>query len=62
MAQALEFDIVLEGVETYDQIQELKKFNIDMAIQGYVFERPQTEDYWTGIFLHGKAAPYVLTS
>lgn len=60
MAQALEFDIVLEGVETYDQIQALKKFNIDMAIQGYVFDRPQSEDYWAGIFIHGKAAPYSL--
>ncbi|MGC8697246.1 MAG: putative bifunctional diguanylate cyclase/phosphodiesterase [Halothiobacillus sp.] len=60
MAQALEFDIVLEGVESYAQIQALKKFNMDMAIQGYVFERPQPEEFWTGIFLHGKAPAYAI--
>jgi diguanylate cyclase (GGDEF)-like protein len=60
MAQALEFDVIVEGVETYDQIQALKSFNMDMAIQGYVFERPQTEDFWAGVFLHGKAAAYAV--
>lgn len=58
MAESLELDIVVEGVETVDQLVLLKKFDVRMDIQGFVFEPAQNEDFWEGLFLEGKTHVY----
>lgn len=58
MAESLELDIVVEGVETVEQLILLKKFDVRMDIQGYVFEPAQNEDFWEGLFLEGKPHVY----
>lgn len=58
MAQSLELDIVVEGVETTEQLIELKKFDVRMDIQGFVFEPAQNEDFWEGLFLEGETHVY----
>ncbi len=58
MAEKLEFDVVIEGVETQQQLVELRKFGSRLHIQGFVFSRPFDEDYWDGEFMHGKIPSY----
>ncbi|KTG15960.1 MULTISPECIES: EAL domain-containing protein [unclassified Guyparkeria] len=58
MAEKLEFEVVIEGVETPQQLVELRKFGSRLQIQGFVFSRPFDEDYWDGEFMHGKAPHY----
>jgi EAL domain-containing protein (putative c-di-GMP-specific phosphodiesterase class I) len=58
MAQSLELDIVVEGVETVEQLIQLKKFDVRMDIQGFVFEPAQNEDFWEGLFLEGQSHTY----
>ena len=58
MAEKLEFEVVVEGVETPQQLVELRKFGNRLQIQGFVFSRPFDEDYWDGEFMHGKAPHY----
>ncbi|OZB80198.1 MAG: hypothetical protein B7X28_07230 [Halothiobacillus sp. 13-55-253] len=58
MAESLELDIVVEGVETVDQLVLLKKFDVRVDIQGFVFEPAQNEDFWEGLFLEGKTHVY----
>ena len=42
MARNLNFDCVIEGVETDEQLAQLKSFGCNMA-QGYLFSRPLAE-------------------
>jgi len=58
MGRTLEFSVVVEGVETEGQLLALKHMDTRMAIQGYVFEPPQNEDFWDGLFLTDKAPVY----
>jgi len=58
MARTLEFSVVVEGVETKEQLVALKRMDTRMAIQGYVFEPAQNEDFWDGLFLTNKAPTY----
>lgn len=58
MAESLELDVVTEGVETDEQLIQLKKFDVRMDIQGFVFEPAQNEDFWEGLFLEGKPHVY----
>ncbi|MCL7743769.1 EAL domain-containing protein [Guyparkeria hydrothermalis] len=58
MAEKLEFEVVVEGVETPQQLVELRKFGSRLQIQGFVFSRPFDEDYWDGEFMHGKVPNY----
>ncbi|MDG4867812.1 EAL domain-containing protein [Guyparkeria sp. 1SP6A2] len=58
MAEKLEFEVVVEGVESPQQLIELRKFGSRLQIQGFVFSRPFDEDYWDGEFMHGKPARY----
>ena len=58
MAEKLEFEVVVEGVETPQQLIELRKFGSRLQIQGFVFSRPFDEDYWDGEFMHGKVPNY----
>ncbi|WP_298219044.1 EAL domain-containing protein [Halothiobacillus sp.] len=58
MAESLELDIVVEGVETTEQLILLKQFNVRMSIQGFVFDQGQNEDFWEGLFLKGKPHLY----
>ena len=58
MAEKLEFEVVVEGVETPQQLIELRKFGSRLQIQGFVFSRPFDEDYWDGEFMHGKPPTY----
>ncbi|MFA7523022.1 MAG: EAL domain-containing protein [Halothiobacillaceae bacterium] len=58
MAEKLEFEIIIEGVETPQQLIELRKFGSRLQIQGFVFSRPFDEDYWDGEFMHGKPPNY----
>ncbi|WP_372590800.1 putative bifunctional diguanylate cyclase/phosphodiesterase [Guyparkeria sp.] len=58
MAEQLEFEIVVEGVETEQQLVELRKFGSRLQVQGFVFSRPFDEDYWDGEFMHGKPGNY----
>ena len=39
MANRLGIDVVIEGVETYEQLQFVKKFNCT-TIQGFYFDKP----------------------
>ena len=43
LAKNLQLDVVAEGVETEDQVQELKKLDCKYA-QGYFFSKPLTKD------------------
>ncbi|MGM0516257.1 MAG: EAL domain-containing protein [Pseudomonadota bacterium] len=58
MAEQLEFEVVVEGVETENQLLELRKFGSRLQIQGFVFSKPHDEDYWDGEFMHGKPTNY----
>ncbi|HUM99440.1 MAG: EAL domain-containing protein [Halothiobacillaceae bacterium] len=58
MAQSLELDIVIEGVETQAQLIQLKKFDVRMDIQGFVFDPAHNEDYWDGLFMEGTPHTY----
>lgn len=58
MAESLELDIVVEGVETAEQLIQLKKFDVRVDVQGFVFEPAQNEDFWEGLFLEGKTHVY----
>ncbi len=58
MAQSLELDIVIEGVETQEQLIQLKKFDVRMDIQGFVFDPAHNEDYWDGLFMEGAPHTY----
>ncbi|MFP4251884.1 MAG: putative bifunctional diguanylate cyclase/phosphodiesterase [Guyparkeria sp.] len=60
MAEKLEFEVVIEGVETPEQLIELRKFGSRLQIQGFVFSRPFDEDYWDGEFMHGKVPSYTV--
>ncbi|MFW6021312.1 MAG: putative bifunctional diguanylate cyclase/phosphodiesterase [Guyparkeria sp.] len=60
MAEKLEFEVVIEGVETPEQLIELRKFGSRLLIQGFVFSRPFDEDYWDGEFMHGKVPSYTV--
>jgi len=43
MAQAMNLNVIAEGVETTDQVRALKKLNCEIA-QGYLFHRPMPVD------------------
>ncbi|MFN2382448.1 MAG: putative bifunctional diguanylate cyclase/phosphodiesterase [Guyparkeria sp.] len=58
MAEKLEFEVVVEGVETPQQLVELRKFGSRLQIQGFVFSRAFDEDYWDGEFMHGNIPNY----
>ncbi len=58
MAEKLEFEVVVEGVETQQQLVELRKFGSRLQVQGFVFSRPFDEDYWDGEFMHGQMPRY----
>lgn len=58
MAKSLELDIVVEGVERPEQLAQLKRFDTRMDIQGFVFEAPQNEDFWEGLFMSGESHVY----
>lgn len=58
MAQSLELAIVIEGVETQAQLVQLKKFDVRMDIQGFVFDPAHNEDYWDGLFMDGTPHTY----
>ncbi|WP_407275450.1 EAL domain-containing protein [Halothiobacillus sp. DCM-1] len=58
MAKSLELDIVVEGVERPEQLIQLKRFDTRMDIQGFVFDPPQNEDYWEGLFMNGEPHAY----
>lgn len=58
MAQSLEFDVVIEGVEHNNQLLMLKKLDTRMDVQGFVFEPPQNEDFWEGLFISSKVPIY----
>jgi len=60
MAQALELEVVIEGVENEAQIHILRDYDARITVQGYYFEKPQPEDYWDGVFISGAIAPYKL--
>ena len=49
MAHALSLVTVAEGVETPDQLAQLKELGCDLA-QGYLFSRPQPPDAIQGLF------------
>jgi EAL domain-containing protein (putative c-di-GMP-specific phosphodiesterase class I) len=50
MAHALSLDTVAEGVETPDQLTQLKELGCDFA-QGYLFSRPQPPDAIEGLLM-----------
>jgi len=58
MGEQLEFEMVIEGVETEAQLLELRKFGSRLQVQGFVFSKPHDEDYWDGEFMHGKPGNY----
>ncbi len=58
MARSLELDIVVEGVERPEQLVQLKRFDTRMDIQGFVFDPPQNEDFWEGLFMNGESHVY----
>ncbi|HER35285.1 MAG: EAL domain-containing protein [Halothiobacillaceae bacterium] len=58
LAEKLEFEVVIEGVETSQQLVELRKFGSRLQVQGFVFSRPFDEDYWDGEFMHGRIPNY----
>lgn len=58
MAQTLEFDVVIEGVEHSNQLLLLKKLDVRLDVQGFVFEPPQNEDFWEGMFINNKVPTY----
>ncbi len=58
MAKSLELDIVVEGVERPEQLVQLKRFDTRMDIQGFVFDPPQNEDFWEGLFMNGDSHVY----
>ncbi|ANJ66957.1 hypothetical protein A9404_05800 [Halothiobacillus diazotrophicus] len=58
MAQSLEFDVVIEGVEEEKQLLLLKKLDVRMDVQGFVFEPPQNEDFWEGMFINNRVPTY----
>lgn len=58
MAEKLEFEVVVEGVETPQQLIELRKFGNRLQIQGFVFSRAFDEDYWDGEFMLGNIPSY----
>lgn len=41
MAQAMNMDVIAEGVETIEQLELLKSYNCN-AMQGYLFSEPLT--------------------
>ncbi len=43
MAHSLRLNVCIEGVETEEEFQEIKKLNPDY-IQGYLFGKPAPED------------------
>lgn len=43
MAHSLKLNVCIEGVETEEELQEIKKLNPDY-IQGYLFGKPTPED------------------
>ena len=52
MAHALSLDTVAEGVETPEQLAQLKELGCDLA-QGYLFSRPQPPDVIEGLLIGG---------
>jgi diguanylate cyclase (GGDEF)-like protein len=52
MAHALSLDTVAEGVETPEQLAQLKELGCDFA-QGYLFSRPQPPDVIEGLLIDG---------
>jgi EAL domain-containing protein (putative c-di-GMP-specific phosphodiesterase class I) len=52
MAHALSLDTVAEGVETPEQLAQLKDLGCDFA-QGYLFSRPQPPDVIEGLLVQG---------
>ena len=52
MAQALGLDTVAEGVETPEQLAQLRDLGCDLA-QGYLFSRPQPAEVIEGFLLDG---------
>jgi EAL domain-containing protein (putative c-di-GMP-specific phosphodiesterase class I) len=50
MAHALSLDTVAEGVETPEQLAQLKELGCDFA-QGYLFSRPQPPEALEAVFI-----------
>jgi len=49
LAHNFGLDIVAEGVETVDNAKFLREIGVDY-LQGYLFGKPQTADYWLNFF------------
>lgn len=58
MAETMEFDIVIEGVETKGQMLTLKRTGRRLLIQGFYFSKPESEEYWDATFYDGSMPDY----
>lgn len=54
LGRSLQLKLVAEGVETYDQYQELETYGCDL-IQGYYFSRPLEVDLFVELFERDKS-------
>lgn len=61
LSRSLELEVVVEGVESTEQIQFLRQFDNQLLFQGFFFDRPQPEEYWDGVFLKSRLPTYSLT-
>ena len=52
MAKRLGIRTVVEGVETLEQVEELRKMGCDY-IQGYVYSMPLPEEEYEGMLISG---------
>jgi len=60
MAETLEFDTVIEGVETESQMRILKATGRRLLIQGYYFSKPESEEFWDATFYQGTIPEYTV--
>lgn len=52
LAGTIEVDVVVEGVEEHNQVEELKKIKADM-IQGYYYDRPLSLEHFEKKYIDG---------
>ncbi|MBO6149107.1 MAG: EAL domain-containing protein, partial [Lachnospiraceae bacterium] len=45
MANELDMSVITEGVEQWEQVEFLKKLNVNL-VQGYLFDKPMPEEYF----------------